>query len=67
MRHPADLADLDRRIAAAWTDLTVARARFAQNPSGEAVTTCEAALTLVDELLDRRFAATRGAQSLQAA
>jgi hypothetical protein len=67
MPDRAQLADLDARITAAYSDLTIARARFAQYPSGEAVTACETALAKLDELLDRRFATTRGAQSLQAA
>ena len=61
------LTDLDDRITSAWSDLTIARARFAQYPSGEAVTACETALTALDELLDRRFSLTREDRPLQAA
>ena len=60
MPDSADLAELDRRITAAWTQLTVARARFERSPSGEVVSACERAESAVNELLDRRFAASWG-------
>ena len=67
MPDRAQLTDLDSRISTAYSDLTVARTRFAQYPSGEAVTACERALSAVDELLELRFALTQEAQPLQAA
>jgi hypothetical protein len=67
MPDRAQLADLDSRITAAYSDLTIARARFAQYPSGEAVTACETALARLDELLDLRCSLTRQRRSLLAA
>jgi hypothetical protein len=62
------VAELDRRITAAYTDLNVARARFYLDPSGEVVTACEEAEAAVNELLDRRFALLPAApEGLQAA
>jgi hypothetical protein len=55
---PEQVTELDRRIAAAFTDLTIARTRFASFPSGEVLTACEAAETSLNELLDLRFALT---------
>lgn len=52
------LPDLDRRISAAFTELTVARARFQLNPCGEVVTACELAEAGLNELLELRFALT---------
>jgi hypothetical protein len=61
MSNPADLvADIDRRIIAAFTDLNVARARFYLTPCGEVVTACETAESTVNELLELRFALTHG-------
>ena len=54
------VADLDRRIAAAYRELGVARARFSEAPSGAVVTACETAETLLNGLLERRFALTHG-------
>ncbi|MGY1602187.1 hypothetical protein [Geodermatophilus sp. SYSU D00815] len=63
------VADLDRRIVAAYTELNVARARFYLDPCGEVVTACEAAEATVNELLEQRFALTTPTPStrLQAA
>ncbi|WP_448628425.1 hypothetical protein [Geodermatophilus sp. URMC 64] len=61
MPKPVDLvADIDRRILAAFTDLNVARARFYLTPCGEIVTACEAAESAVNELLELRFSLTHG-------
>jgi hypothetical protein len=59
MPERADLAEIDRRIVAAYTELNVARARFYLSPCGEIVTACEQAEATVNELLDLRFALTR--------
>ena len=56
----SDLADVDRRISAAFSELGLARRRFADSPSGESLTACVAAEAAVDELLDLRFALTSG-------
>jgi hypothetical protein len=56
----SDLADVDRRISAAFSELGVARSRFADSPSGESLTACVAAEAALDELLDRRLALTSG-------
>jgi hypothetical protein len=59
MPNPADVvADIDRRIVAAYTDLNVARARFYLTPCGEIVTACEAAESAVNELLELRYSLT---------
>jgi hypothetical protein len=59
MSNPADLvADVDRRIIAAFTELNVARARFYLSPCGEIVTACETAEATVNELLELRYALT---------
>jgi hypothetical protein len=65
----ADLAEIDRRIVAAFTELNVARARFYLSPCGEIVTACEQAEAAVNELLELRYALTSGpvAPPLQAA
>jgi hypothetical protein len=65
----ADLTEIDRRIVAAYTELNVARARFYLSPCGEIVTACEQAEATVNELLELRYALTRGpvAPPLQAA
>jgi hypothetical protein len=60
MPHSADLAEIDRRIAAAYTELNVARARFYLSPCGEIVTACERAEDAVNELLELRHALTCG-------
>jgi hypothetical protein len=52
------VAELDRRITAAFSDLTIARTRFAASPSGEVLTACELAESTVNDLLDLRFALT---------
>jgi hypothetical protein len=69
MPYRADLAEIDRRIVAAYTELNVARARFYLSPCGEIVTACEQAEASVNELLELRFALTRAhtASPLQAA
>ena len=69
MPFRADLAEIDRRIVAAYTELNVARARFYLSPCGEIVTACEQAEAAVNELLELRYALTRGesASPLQAA
>jgi predicted MarR family transcription regulator len=69
MPYRADLAEIDRRIVAAYTELNVARARFYLNPCGEIVTACEQAEATVNELLELRYALTRSsvAPPLQAA
>jgi hypothetical protein len=63
MPERADLADLDRRITAAYTELNVARARFYLSPCGEVVTACELAETTVNDLLEQRFALTHSADA----
>jgi hypothetical protein len=55
---PEQVSELDRRITAAFTSLTIARSRFAASPSGEVLTACETAETTVNELLDLRYALT---------
>jgi hypothetical protein len=60
MPERADLAEIDRRIAVAYTELTVARARFYLSPCGEIVTACEQAEATLNELLELRYARTRG-------
>jgi hypothetical protein len=69
MPHRADLAEIDRRIVAAYTELNVSRARFYLNPCGEIVTACEQSEATVNELLELRLALTRDAVAppLQAA
>jgi hypothetical protein len=69
MPHRADLAEIDRRIVAAYTELNVARARFYLSPCGEIITACEQAEAAVNELLELRYALTRSsiAPPLQAA
>ena len=52
------MAELDRRITAAFTALIIERTRFAASPSGEVLTACEDAETSVNELLDLRYALT---------
>jgi hypothetical protein len=59
MPYRADLAEIDRRIVAAYTELNVARARFYLSPCGEIVTACEQAEAAVNELLELRYALTR--------
>jgi len=49
------VAQLDQSIGVAYTDLGNARARFAADPSGQAVTECEAAEAKLNELLDLRL------------
>lgn len=64
------LADIDRRIVAAFTELNLARARFYLSPCGEIVTACEQAEAEVNELLEQRYSLTHGtaaAPPLQAA
>jgi hypothetical protein len=62
MPNPAQtVSDIDRRITAAYTDLTVARARFYVAPCGEVVAACESAEATVNELLELRFALTHPA------
>lgn len=51
--------ELDRRITAAFRDLTLARTRFAEDPSGEGLTACEEAEEKLNDLLDQRSAMTR--------
>lgn len=63
---PAELPDVDRRIALAYTDLGLARSRFAEAPSGEGVTACETAEAAVNELLELRLALTLGEARLSA-
>ena len=58
MHELADLADIDRRIVAAFTELNMARARFYLAPCGEIVTACEQAEATVNELLELRFSRT---------
>jgi hypothetical protein len=55
---PEHVAELDRRITAAFIELTIARTRFAASPSGEVLTACETAEMTVNDLLDLRFALT---------
>jgi hypothetical protein len=55
---PEQVTELDRRIAAAFTDLTIVRSRFAMSPSGEVLTACEVAESSLNELLDLRYALT---------
>lgn len=59
-----DLAAVDRRISLAYTDLGLARSRFAEAPSGESVTACVSAEAAVNELLDLRLALTLGGARL---
>jgi len=61
MPRRADLPALDRRILAAFGELTEARARFLLDPCGEVVTACESAEETLNELLEQRFALTRPA------
>jgi hypothetical protein len=56
---PQVLTDLDRRIAAAYRELGVARQRFGDAPSGEGLTVCEAAEETVNDLLDQRCLLTQ--------
>jgi hypothetical protein len=62
--HPAcdavTVADLDQRLAAAWTALAITRDSFTRDPSGAVVTACESAEAALNELLDQRFAITHG-------
>jgi len=60
MPDRADLAEIDRRIVAAYTELNVARARFYLSPCGEIITACEQSEAAVNELLELRYALTRG-------
>lgn len=52
------LADIDHRISSAFSDLGLARGRFADSPSGESITACVAAEAAVNDLLDLRFGLT---------
>ena len=54
------VSDIDRRLTAAWTEVTAARERFAHAPTGEVVTACESAEAALNELLDERFSLTHG-------
>ena len=56
----SDLAHVDRRISAAFSELSRARSRFAHTPSGESLTAVVAAEAAVDELLDLRLTLTSG-------
>ena len=56
------LPDVDRRISSAFSDLGVARGRFADSPSGETVSACLAAEATVNELLELRLRLTGGAE-----
>jgi hypothetical protein len=49
------VSEIDRRIVEAHRDLGAARSRFAQLPSGAAITACQAAEARLNELLDVRF------------
>ncbi|SFL14624.1 hypothetical protein [Geodermatophilus ruber] len=58
---PADLLpEIDRRITAAHSALGTARTGFTEYPTGEALTECETAEATLNELLELRFALTRG-------
>jgi hypothetical protein len=50
------LSDVDRWIAAAYSDLGVVRARFDDLPSADGFRACEAAEERFNELLDLRLA-----------
>jgi hypothetical protein len=65
MPDRAALADIDRRIVAAFTELNLARARFYLSPCGEIVTACEQAEATVNELLEQRFALTHGRRATE--
>jgi hypothetical protein len=56
-----NLPDVDRRISSAFSDLGLARSRFADSPSGESVTACLAAEAMVNELLELRLRLSRKA------
>lgn len=58
-RPDQSLADIDRWIAAAWSDLGVHRARFADSPSGEGADLCEVAEARLNDLLHLRSATSR--------
>jgi hypothetical protein len=67
MPNPADVvADIDRRIVAAYTELNVARARFYLTPCGEIITACESAETAVNDLLELRYSLTHGSAATRA-
>lgn len=56
----SDLAEVDRRISAAFSELGLTRSRFADAPSGESLSACVAAEAALDQLLDLRLALTSG-------
>lgn len=57
----ADIPEVDRRISCAFSDLGLARSRFADSPSGESVSACLNAEATVNELLELRLRLTRQA------
>jgi hypothetical protein len=55
------VSDVDHRITVAFGDLSRARTRFADAPSGESITACVDAETAMNELLELRLSLTADA------